>query len=172
MSAASASRSSLAGTLFSSAAEVSPTPGVGGVAALDATIAGDVAAAGAGSEVSADGSAVSSPRGAAERAGGAARSRASAISLSAAASLAEGNGMLTVVTGPSDLPIDNHSATIAATPTTLVATVARTVWRRRGPMRTGAASFDAASVAGAGVCSGGASVHAPGAVSPGGSVDS
>ena len=80
-----------------------------------------------------------------------------------ATSLADGNGMLTVVTGPSDLPIDSHNAVIAATPKTLVATAAMAVWRRRGRIRIGAGSFAAA-----GACSGGDSVHGPGAVSPGG----
>ena len=173
MSDASASRSSLAGALFASAAGAVSVPSRGGGAALDATTLGDVAAAGAGAEVFADGSAVWSPRGATERAGDAARAGASATGLPAPASLADGNGTLTVVAGPSDLPIDNQSATIAATPTTPVAMVATTVWRRRGRIRPGAASFEVASLPGVAVCSCGPSVHAPGTVSTGGgSVDS
>ena len=84
-----------------------------------------------------------------------------------ATSLAAGNGMLTVVTGPSDLPINSHNAAIAATPMTPVAMAAIAVWRRRrGRIRTSAGSFAASSVAGA--CSGGVSAHGSGAVSPGG----
>ena len=91
------------------------------------------------------------------------------LSGGSATSLADGNGMLTVVTGPSDLPIDSHNAAIAATPKTPVATRgdARS-GDARGRIRTGAGSFAASSFAAAGACSGGDSGHGPGAVSPGG----
>ena len=66
-----------------------------------------------------------------------------------ATSLAEGNGTLTVVTGPSERPIESHNAAIAATPRAPVATAAMAVWRRRGRTRIGAGGSALPPVSGA-----------------------
>ena len=187
MSAASASSSSLAGTPRSTGSdELSPVTGAG-VVAPGATAPGDGEISGDGAAAASDGSAVVPAGGAADDggrvsslgvAGGAPcgivatttgldapeRAGGAGVGDGNATSLADGKGMLTVVAGSSDLPIDSHNAAIAATTRPPVASAAMAVWRRRGRIRTGAASFDASSPAGAG--SGGVSARGPGAVSP------